>query len=736
MVDIKKVTDGMTGSEAAQIIYGNDSGLNSEIIHLDSELKEKVDTSERYDLFKEDKLDVFPNKYKVRRYISNTDVTDYEAGYSQTNAPDGLLVAIPQNGSTVIKHHILTGQIFSKEQTLEYTFTILTNTHVMYVGIGYIASNGDYMFYGLGNGYWRKFVNFDQVSSVAASTALATNDIVKLILTDSKIKVYKNDVFVLSEDVTGEYTGELLISQVGFGSYKVNRTVKSDAIREYINAGLDEVDEKLAGKIDSNERYDLFAEKEIHLFPGLLPVRRYTSTTAYNEYAEGYSQQATENGVYVTIASSGSQNITHHLKTGLVRASQKKYICETILESNIAGGQLGFGYIAENGDYIQYLYSISGVWRKSVNFGSTSITGIIQALNANDVVKFELSGNVLNFYINDVLIWIQDVTGEYMGELLISQAGFCRYISKIIESSDVVRDYVKEQIKDSASFPQGFYSYNHSLKTFYAFTHIAGEFYGRAEIIHEESEEKYQDYWRLIEAGLYKYDSANIKMNAENKVLLQDGENECVWKRSAASDDFTGGYHGDELVTDVQFYADGINIGMPTDDIPLTKCSSFRYIEESTMHKTAQNGITDHAIECYHTKVTDIINGGYKTFNRLKWAVTGVVSLWYHGISCIGKDTATRCYTESNFTERIFDGTQPVVEEIGFREMYGYNAEKGLSSFVTSKLIIPADRDSTCTYFINDRAGDSKYYRKVSAFNPSIGEVMESEMIVRFNINL
>src|SRR5690606_4968312 len=100
----------------------------------------------------------------------------------------------------------------------------------------------------------------------------------------------------------------------------------------------------------------------------------------------------------------------------------------------------------------------------------------------------------------------------------------------------------------------------------------------------------YLDYWRLVKANVYRYNgTAMLDLGVSS---LANGESECVFKRTSAKDDFTGSYHGDEIVQEVSFFADGVEIDplLLINPIELTPCNSFSYVEKSTMHATAEGG--------------------------------------------------------------------------------------------------------------------------------------------------
>lgn len=476
---------------------------------------------------------------------------------------------------------------------------------------------------------------------------------------------------------------------------------------------------------------DLFRVDDLDLFKeSNLTVRRYTSESHITEYTAGYSQNATPDGLLVSIPVSGSSNNKFYLRTGRKLFTESVTANFAITEIAYSSDVIGIGYINGFGDYVGYGFSSSGVVRKTIGFNATNLSPIIKTYSVGDVVSLKANRDRVEIFVNDLLVYtIVLDDGEFDGELLIYQAGFPSYIASFRYEGDPIRRYV-EQVS-SQTLPEGFYQFD-GASEFSVYTKISGAVYVGFKIKHrlDMNDLVYVDYWRIIEAYFYLHDGMNL-VNTGVFALAQ-GESECVWKRNSNKDDFTGGYHGDEILSDVSFYADGVQLNV-SDPIPLTPCGEFYYLIKSTMHATAEGGVVvpGHPIECYHIKKTSFKDAGYETFNRLIWETPGPVTLWYHGISCVAKPAAMNGYTEADFVPVLFTGTQEQkLESVGNREFISWGVD--YSASVTAKQILPAEDDAASTLFISDRVEDSKYYRRSPPKNVSQGEVWESLMNVKF----
>jgi len=252
---------------------------------------------------------------------------------------------------------------------------------------------------------------------------------------------------------------------------------------------------------------------------------------------------------------------------------------------------------------------------------------------------------------------------------------------------------------------------------------------------YDMSEMVYTDQYRIGIAKEYIF-SGGVMNLASSDLVIVEGESECVYFE-IGSTDHTGGVHGDEILSQVTFYVDGIPL--TTDDLSenfsLKPCQKFEYIQISTTHKTSTDGVNPvegHPSEATHHKRTTFSNSGYQTFNRLIWLGAFDINYWYHGICCVGKIQASVGFDES-FQQITFSGSTDMTDlALGNREMNYYDATNKLSAKVTSTLLKNAATDPSCQMFVWDRATDSKYYRQTPETTTSENETWESIMTVTF----
>lgn len=513
---------------------------------------------------------------------------------------------------------------------------------------------------------------------------------------------------------------------------------KSDVDRQYID----------------NQGANLFAKSEVTKFDAAnLPVQRLMNGTgAVTNYLDGTYQTASADGLKVAVTAAGSNGITHYFKTRLIGFNVvTAEFTYSKINGPTSGEGAGVGYLNDSGQYIMYLYSESGTLRKFTNHLPVIIAEGAAGFTVGDTVKIELKSDSVLFYKNNVLQKTVSITDGIKGrEIIFGQFGFSQYAVTMTAKSDPIRDYVDNKIAQVAPDipvdinPKTYYKFdktggatNSGLMTVY--TKIKDDSYVGFDVAHavDMSDVVYVDYWRIHKADFYQLTDG--AMVATGKKALDAGESEFVWKQNANKVDFTGGYHGDEVVTAITFLANGLPVPLSA-DIALTACDSFEYIEKSTMHETANKDsdpfIAGHPIVANHIKHTSFYDGGYKTYNKITFNYAGTMSTLYHGISCISKDVAQTVIAGNDYTSQVMTGSgSNYFEEAKARDYVGYNTTNKLSSKATARIINNDVADLASTFFVHDRSVDSKYYRKSPPKNVAVGEVMESEFSCFFSIS-
>ena len=480
-----------------------------------------------------------------------------------------------------------------------------------------------------------------------------------------------------------------------------------------------------------NQANDLFKSSVQLAYTNNMTVRRYLTDGTPTNYAAGtYQSMGSNNKVNLAVTASGSGDIKHYFLTPF--AGQKFSVEFTITKNNVQGDCVGIGF--KTGDnFTAIAYSNSGNLINLSNGNHTNLQTGLTTYTLNDVVKFDYDGTNVIVYINGVQ---KASTALSMGEYIaIGQKGFSSYSSWLIgETFDPVRNYVTMRLSNTTTNAECYYSYDLNNKKFYIYTQVKNNLYVGFEVKRETdmSDAVYQDYYRIVQALFYTRSDSG--MTATGKTALGVGESEFVFKQDSTKTDFTGGYHGDEVLTDVKFLADGVAVAT-TANIGLTACRQFEYVEKSTMHETANSSgfIAGHPVIAYHTKHTIFKSQGYKTKNYLKFNYNGTLSTLYHGIACIHKDVATTVFNDADFTDQTMNGsTNMYFNAVGARLYKSRNDTNKLAAEASATQVKNAADDATSTLFVHDRTADSKYYRQSPSRTVAVGELHESYFECKF----
>lgn len=277
----------------------------------------------------------------------------------------------------------------------------------------------------------------------------------------------------------------------------------------------------------------------------------------------------------------------------------------------------------------------------------------------------------------------------------------------------------------------------------------------RVNHYNDHSALKYMDLWRIDWAYQGRYDEETGKMENILDKIITDGESESVLKDYGENfntpshidtDDFTGGFHGDERI-DLE---DGCGITFYIDDEALTadeisetfewrRCGKFHYVQKSTLHKTALNVDgqpveSDHHIIADHLKTTTFGNSGYRTENSLKMR-DEIDFYWYSGICCVGTSVAAMGCNETMQSVEFDRSGVNRLEGTGKCEYHAWNDGNAIEVHVKANMTQGAD-DSLCRMFIWDTANYAKFYRRYpanGAYTTKDGEEFAAVMDVQFS---
>jgi len=225
----------------------------------------------------------------------------------------------------------------------------------------------------------------------------------------------------------------------------------------------------------------------------------------------------------------------------------------------------------------------------------------------------------------------------------------------------------------------------------------------------------YNNHFEIYDAFEYKFDGHKMIKTGNQIIFNVESEFALLIKGRA---DYTGGVHGDEQYVRVKYFIDGKHKEF-TQSENLIPCKEFRYEQESTLHESPtkiHGAITAnplHPVEASHFKRTTFKNTGYQTFNRVTWKKSLDVSHWFFGICCMHKDNAQNFHTDLDKIEyKAIGSTEFIIKDVvGAKTVFYKNNEKGLSSSVTSTLLLPLNQEKNCKLMVWDRENDTKYYR-------------------------
>ncbi|MGS0705242.1 hypothetical protein ACVBEE_01580 [Acinetobacter sp. ANC 3781] len=699
---------------------------------------------ESQDLFKQQNPLNLQSNMTVRRYSAADTSNDYAAGTYQTQVGQSVQLDVVASGSNAIKHFYLTSLA---PQNFEAEFKVtLQNFGGDAVGVGFKTGNNFEIIAFSNSGNFSRISNYTLATIQSGLGGYVLGDTVKFKYDGAKISVYVNEVKKGEATITAG--DAVCFGQMGFSRYLVQLNGQAiDPIREYVAQELSKIPTPDPTILPQAKTYtetyvedqsiDLFKKTVAIPYSNNMTVTRFTAAATSNTYTSGTYQTLNGSKVNLDVLKAGSSAIKHYFVSAI--AAQELTAEFKVITQDIVSDIIGVGF--KNGEnYNIVAFSNSGNLSTVSGYTNTLVTSGLGGYGVGDTVKFVLSGSTVKVYVNEVFK-AQQTLSSTAGVLVIGQGGFSQYESSIVgASTDPIREYVKTEIAEVAKgvFSKCYYSFEVGvaplLGTFKAYTQVKGDLYVGFEVKHEYdmSDLVYQNYWRIYQALFYKLTDGI--MQPTGKTALGVGESEFVLKTNSTKVDFTGGYHGDEIFTDVKFLADGVFIPMSA-NIALKACEQFEYIEKSTMHETADaNGfIPGHPKIADHLKHTVFRNAGYKTRNLVKWNYDGLLTLIYHGIACIHKDASMIVFSDDTYTDQSMTAsTNNYFNAIGARLYKGRNEANGLAVEAAAYQVTPGDKDALSEFFVHDRSTDSKYYRKTPAGNVAVGEKHESYFECKF----
>lgn len=264
-------------------------------------------------------------------------------------------------------------------------------------------------------------------------------------------------------------------------------------------------------------------------------------------------------------------------------------------------------------------------------------------------------------------------------------------------------------------------------------------YYYGFEISHEldTSLQSYTNQFRLQKALIYEFDGEI--MYPIGLTALAIGESECVYKAINAID-FTGGFHGDEQLYEVNFFIDDVRLSKKelSKNFYLKPCTEFSYVQKSNMHKTfrrsaLQNRNKIEQVEAIHFKHSIFKNSGYETHNRLEWLDSLSVETGYMSISSISIDMGEFCQSDKYQIYRLNRKSDRKLQEVN-DNIHIWNETNKTYAKIRSEFNLHND---LAIQFIWDVPNYNKYYRNLVLDIPilvSKGDVWKSSTYIEFGI--
>jgi hypothetical protein len=407
-------------------------------------------------------------------------------------------------------------------------------------------------------------------------------------------------------------------------------------------------------------------------------------------------------------------------------------------EPNTSSSVLGLWHTG-----LMYVRNSSGTWLSTdaTTTGSQSNTRYVVRLDWNAAdISVSLDG-VFQKTITTGEFVIENIGDAYnhfkggVGYIKVYDGTTLTEVDNVLSLPSVTSTDVGLQLKSAlgglspnVSYEDSYYEFDFSEKQFIVYSSMGFNRYAgfKVELELDLSDTPYTNQWRIVEADRYTYDG--VSMLGDGVQLLYTGENEFVYKRDGKTD-FTGGWHGDETLNNVRFFANGQSVPI-TSDIDLTSGNSFYFVQNSNLHEADDLA---HPVEAIKDKLVKFKNGGYEVRARVTLQEDITFTYLYTGISCISKEVADFGHNELNDFEQFTDvGTNSIAESFA-REYYAANVVNKTSVFVTSALLNPVSEDYANIMNVADRTNDNKYYRKyVPTSLITSGTIIESEMKVVF----
>lgn len=262
----------------------------------------------------------------------------------------------------------------------------------------------------------------------------------------------------------------------------------------------------------------------------------------------------------------------------------------------------------ENGTY-SYKVFINDVEREYTDLTSTSAF-TLDSIGRTGLTDQSVSSNGADwFYLKYRTAGVDYSVDEFATELTSPSGITDIYSSKTIYGLNGLNEKVAALEGNSAL--DGVLRYTAESEQFeFLSRYGASDKYFSFVVKHTANNNVLRDLWRVMGGNLYTYGG---DFSLEHSTIYGSSENEwaAFFNEFRGQNNYTGGYHGGEMITDtgcfVKFFADGVELTDLSADFEIP-CKKFEYIQYSALHEVygtdGETPVPDHPIFAYHTKHT------------------------------------------------------------------------------------------------------------------------------------
>ena len=265
-----------------------------------------------------------------------------------------------------------------------------------------------------------------------------------------------------------------------------------------------------------------------------------------------------------------------------------------------------------------------------------------------------------------------------------------------------------------------------------------------------------RNLWRVMGGNLYTYKDGEF--NLEYSTIYGSSENEwaALFSEFKGQNNFTGGYHGGELITDtgcfVKFFADGVEITDLSSDFTIP-CERFEYIQYSALHEVFEpDGETimeGQPIFAYHTKHTSFYNAKMDCRNDVKFILNVTRRAYPAGLFSPQRNAGTTALIPFGIVVNLSGSNERKMANYGqyVSKIKYWNTINNCGVDIESEYINGVDENemavlgtgvNEASFCVQDNGNgrtDSKYYKISYKIVPiTAGEVISTKHSVQFYV--